>query len=259
MTTFLFDKIVFGPVKSRRLGVSLGINLLPLSKKYCNFDCLYCECGWSHLMPVKKGDIPRRKDVAEALKITLSEMKADRKTPDVITFAGNGEPTMHPDFAGIARDTVTIRDEFFPGCRITLLTNAALLHVEKIRKAISLLDVNILKLDTAVESTFERLNRPSPGITLNRIIRNLAGYYGPKTVQTLFIRGRNSFRDIDNTTTAELEALLEAYRLIQPESIMVYTFDRDTPAEDLVKISEEELEDIARFFRRKGFSIELTR
>ncbi len=258
MATFLFDKIVFGPVQSRRLGVSLGINLLPLSKKYCNYDCLYCECGWSHLMPVKPGDIPRRKDVAQALRETLAEMKMDGRTPDVITFAGNGEPTMHPDFAGIAEDTVSIRDEWFPGCRITLLTNATLLHTEKIRRAISLLDVNILKLDTAVERTFLRLNKPSPGITLERVIRNLTGYYGQKTLQTLFIRGKNSYADLDNTTGEEMEALLRAYRLIRPDSIMVYTFERDTAAGDIVRIPPGELESLAAVIRDEGYNVELT-
>ncbi len=258
MATFLFDKIVFGPVHSRRLGVSLGINLLPLSKKYCNYDCVYCECGWSHLIPVEKSDIPKRNEVAFALSETLSAMKAEGKTPDVITFAGNGEPTMHPDFAGIVEDTVRIRDEYFPDCKITLLTNAVLLNTKKVRQAMSLLDVNILKLDTAIERTFYRMNKPSPGITLDKVIRNLIGYYGPKTIQTLFIRGKNSFSDLDNTADDELEALIRAYHKIRPDSIMVYTFERDTPTGDLMKIPPEELGIIARLLRDEGFHVELS-
>ncbi|HYW95917.1 MAG TPA: radical SAM protein, partial [Bacteroidales bacterium] len=256
--TFLFDKIVFGPVKSRRLGISLGINLLPLSKKYCNFDCVYCECGWSHLEPVHAQDIPGREEVAETLRDVLGEMKKRGEMPDVITFAGNGEPTMHPQFAGIAEDTVNIRNDFFPGCKISLLTNATLLQKEPIRKAIEQLDINILKLDTAINSTFEALNKPAAGITLERIIRNLCDYKGNKTVQTLFIRGKNSLSHIDNTTDDELNALILAYRKIKPDAIMVYTFERDTPSSELVRIPVHELEAIASLLEDEGFNVELT-
>ena len=258
MSTFLFDKIVFGPVRSRRLGVSLGINLLPLDKKYCNYDCIYCECGWSHTEKVKNSELPGRQEVAEALEQVLAGMKKDDKVPDVITFAGNGEPTMHPEFAGIAEDTVRIRDAFFPECRITLLSNATLLHKTSIRNAMTRLDVNILKLDTAIDQTFERLNKPSPGITLGKVIKNLREYNGPKTLQTLFLRGKNSLADIDNTTDDELNALILAYRQIKPDSIMVYTFERDTAANDLVKIPAEELQSIASLLTDEGFNVDLT-
>ena len=258
MATFLFDRIVFGPVNSRRLGVSLGINLLPLAKKYCNYDCLYCECGWSHLEPVKSRDIPARLEVESELHNVLKTMKETGQKPDVITFAGNGEPTMHPDFAGIAKDTAAIRDEFFPDCKIILLTNATLLHKTGISQAMSFCDVNVLKLDTAINETFYRLNKPSKGITLDMVLRNLIGFDGPKTIQTLFVRGKNNLRDIDNTTDDELNALILAYRKIQPDSIMVYTFERDTPTGDLIKIPPAELESIAGLLRDEGFHVELT-
>jgi wyosine [tRNA(Phe)-imidazoG37] synthetase (radical SAM superfamily) len=257
MSTFLFDKIIFGPVQSRRLGVSLGINLLPLSKKLCNFDCIYCECGWSHIHEIRKTDIPSRKEVASELSKVLGEMKISGKKPDMITFAGNGEPPMHPDFEGIAEDTSIIRNEYFPDCQISLLSNSSLLHKKSIAAAMRFIDINFLKLDTAIEATFQKINKPVESIRLEEIIDSLAEYKGPKTIQTLFIRGLNEFEGADNTTDKEIEGLIEAYKRIKPESVMVYTFSRDTPTPDLIKISTDELKNIAGRIESAGFKVEL--
>jgi wyosine [tRNA(Phe)-imidazoG37] synthetase (radical SAM superfamily) len=257
MSTFLFDKIVFGPVQSRRLGVSLGINLLPLSKKLCNFNCIYCECGWSHKHETGKMNIPSRKDVGIELEEALRKMKLAGEKPDMITFAGNGEPAMHPEFKGIAEDTANVRDQYFPDCKISLLSNSSLLHKKSIAAAMNFIDINILKLDTAIESTFQKINKPVESIKLERIIRSLAEYNRPKTIQTLFIRGLNEFEGADNTTDEEIKALIEAYRFIKPDSIMVYTFSRDTPTPDLIKITPEELINIAGRIESAGFKVEL--
>lgn len=257
MATFLFDKIVFGPVSSRRLGVSLGINLLPLSKKLCNFDCIYCECGWSHQHKIRRSEIPSRKEVFIALENKLAEMVHEGKKPDVITFAGNGEPTMHPEFSGIVKDTVILRDKFFPGCKISLLCNSTLIHKAQIREVLPLIDQNIFKLDTAIESTFIRLNKPAPGITLASIIENLTGWEGPMILQTMLIKGKDEYSDIDNTTHEEISALIRAYRDIHPASIMIYTFERDTPTDKLIKPGKEILLSTGKRLLEEGFKVEV--
>ncbi len=257
MATFLFDKIVFGPVSSRRLGVSLGINLLPLSKKLCNFDCIYCECGWSHLQKIRPGELPSRKEVFIALENKLTEMLKEGPIPDVITFAGNGEPTMHPDFNGIVKDTVILRDRFFPDCKISLLCNSTLIHKEKIREVLPLIDQNIFKLDTAIEYTFIRLNKPAPGISLSSIIENLTAWEEPIILQTLLIKGKDEYSDIDNTTEEEINALIRAYHEIDPASIMIYTFERDTPTHKLIRPGKETLLATGQRLLEEGFKVEV--
>ena len=258
MSTFLFGEIVFGPVYSRRLGSSLGINLLPCDRKYCNFDCIYCECGWSNLLPVRRQDLPQRQEVKDVLRAKVEEMKLKGQKPDVITFAGNGEPSMHPDFEGIVADTFALRNEFFPGCRISLLSNSSLIHNPSVRKAMDSIDMNILKLDTAKEDTFQKLNKPSKGISIAKITEALAEYRGRKIIQTLFIRGTGNFEGIDNTGDKEIQLLIEAYRKIQPEMIMIYSFYRDTPTDELVKVGAEELLRIAGILEKEGFSVDTT-
>lgn len=258
MATFLFDDIIFGPVKSRRLGTSLGINLLPVSKKLCNFDCVYCECGWSNIHKIQKKDLPSRELVSTELNRILLEMKSRGEKPDVITYAGNGEPTMHPEFEGIAEDVFLIRNSVFPNCKISLLSNSSLLHKKSIVKALSFIDQNILKLDTAIEKSFQQINKPAPGIKLELIISELEKLKSQKTIQTLFFKGKSSLSSIDNTREEEIEALLAAYHRIRPDSIMVYSFYRDTPTDELEIIGKEQLEKIAERIRKAGFKVELT-
>jgi wyosine [tRNA(Phe)-imidazoG37] synthetase (radical SAM superfamily) len=258
MATFLFDKIVFGPVKSRRLGSSLGINLLPVSKKLCNFDCIYCECGWSNIHHIKNDDIPAVEDVIQALLKTLQEMKSKGEKPDVITYAGNGEPTMHPQFSEIAEKVCEVRNEFFPDCKISLLCNSALLFKKEIIESLKFIDQNILKLDTAIENSFQKINRPSGGIKLERIISELSKVKTQKTIQTLFLKGKDELSEIDNTTEKEINALIGAYKKIKPDSIMVYSFYRDTPTSSLITIKENKLREIANRIEKEGFKVELT-
>ncbi len=256
MSTFLFDKIVFGPVKSRRLGVSLGINLLPTTGKICNFDCIYCECGWNE--KGLKPDLPSRADVRKALEEKLKEMAVEGKNPDVITFAGNGEPTMHPDFEGIIDDTILLRNKYCPGAGIAVLSNATLIHKENVARALQKADQNILKLDTINEKSFRCINNPSEAIKLEKIINNLISFKGNIIIQTLFFAGEFGGVKIDNTSDEELKGLIGAYKRINPEKIMIYTFERDTAAQGLRKISRPGLQKIAKILEREGFMVEVS-
>lgn len=259
MSTFLFDKIIFGPVQSRRLGVSLGINLLPSNKKYCNFNCIYCECGWSHIHKVEAKDLPSRTEVKEALIKKLKEMKAANRKPDVITYAGNGEPTMHPEFPGIIDDSIEVRDIYCPEAEIAVLSNSTLIHKKKIADALARVDQNILKLDTVNQDTFNVLNCPAPGMKIKNIISDLINLEAKKIIQTLFIRGIFNGISFDNTSEEELSGLIEAYKKIRPEKIMVYTFARDTAAtEGLYRISRHELNRIAAKINEAGFITEIS-
>ena len=173
MPVFLFDEIIFGPVKSRRLGVSLGINLLPLDCKYCNFDCIYCECGRTYKEKYTGDKFHPRDQVKKELERVLIEMKNNNNPPDVITFAGNGEPTIHPDFEGIIDDTTVIRDKYFKDARIAVLSNATLIQNKKIFNALNKVDDNILKLDSAFDETVRFLNNPPKSFSVNKLINNL--------------------------------------------------------------------------------------
>jgi len=229
MSTFLFDSIIFGPVRSRRLGVSLGINLLPCDRKVCSFNCIYCECGWTPGAGSTGSHLPSRTEVREALRTRLEEMKKKGEKPDVITYAGNGEPTMHPDFPGIIDDSVTLRNEFFPEAKISVLSNATGIDRKSIRDALMKVDMNILKLDSAFMSTVVALNRPRKSYNLEKTIENMKLFNGKFIIQSLFVRGEHEGKTVDNTTPAEVDAWLQKVRELSPESVMIYTIDRDTP------------------------------
>ena len=189
MSTFLFDRIIFGPVKSRRLGVSLGINLLPASRKVCNFNCIYCECGWTFDKSKEKGSLPKREEIYKALEKKLSEMKAKNKPPDVITFAGNGEPTLHPDFPAIVDDCIDLRNKYFPDTRIAVLSNSTTITIPSVREALLKVDQNILKLDSGFDLTVRIHNQPRVNVKVTELIANLKQFNGQLIIQTLFLRG----------------------------------------------------------------------
>ncbi len=255
MPTFLFNDIVFGPVRSRRLGVSLGINLLPVSRKVCSFNCIYCECGWTSLGNDVSTSLPSRSAVYEALRTKLSEMKQQGNPPDVITYAGNGEPTLHPDFASIIDDSVTLRDEFFPEAKVSVLSNGSTLHHRNVREALKKVDMNILKLDSVIPGTVRRLNQPRGAIDLARFEKQVKDFDGRFIIQTLFVRGEYRGETINNTTPEELEAWLEAIARLRPQSVMIYTIDRDTPVgSNLRKVPAEELRTIAGRVEALGIS-----
>lgn len=258
MATFLFDEIIFGPVKSRRLGVSLGVNLLPTDSKVCSFDCIYCECGWNPKKREKKAELPARETVAGNLRNKLKAMQENGQLPDVITFAGNGEPTLHPQFSEIIDDTIALRDEFAPDCRIAVLSNATMIHRERIFQALLKIEDNILKLDSAIEDTVQLLDCPVGRFNLQETIEQLKRFGKRAIIQTLFVRGIHKEQVIDNTTEEELAAWLEALKTIQPGQVMIYTIERDTPAEGLQKIGLEELNAIAARVRLAGFAVQVS-
>ena len=258
MGTFLFDKIIFGPVKSRRLGVSLGINLLPTNSKLCNFNCIYCECGWTPGKQEFKVKFHERKIVAEKLEEMLIEMKQNNKPLDVITYAGNGEPTLHPDFDKIIDDTIKIRDKYFPKVRIAVLSNATLLHKEKVFNALKLVDDNILKLDSAFANTIKLFNNPIGKYDVNKIVENFKRFNGKLIIQTMFVKGQYEGQKVDNTTEKELSAWIKLLHQIKPKTVMIYTIARDTPSPDLVKVSADELYLIKDRLNKEGFEVQVS-
>jgi len=260
MGTFLFDKIIFGPVRSRRLGVSLGINLLPTQRKICNFNCIYCECGWTEQIEKVPGYLPGRKDVFEALDRKLAEMRAMHQKPDVITYAGNGEPTLHPGFPGIIDDSIILRNKYFPGARIAVLSNSTTITDPLVKAALLRVDMNILKLDSAFDTTVNIHNQPAADINIEDLINNLAGFNGKLIIQTLFLRGIYNDRIIDNTTSAELNAWLKAIKKIKPSEVMIYTISRDTPPEggELHKVPARELREIASMVEKLGIKTQVS-
>jgi wyosine [tRNA(Phe)-imidazoG37] synthetase (radical SAM superfamily) len=246
MSTFLFDSIVFGPVRSRRLGVSLGINLLPVDRKVCSFDCIYCECGWTSCGAGPTVKLPSRKEVHDALRKKLSGMLEKVNGPDVITYAGNGEPTMHPDFNGIIDDSIVLRDEFFPSAKISVLSNGSTLHRKAVREALMKVDMNILKLDSAFPETVKRLNQPRGKYDPEALARNVRDFDGRFIIQSLFVRGRYHGEIIDNATPAEVDAWLAMIGKLKPQAVMIYTIERETPlGNDLNKVPVTELKAIA--------------
>ena len=243
--TSLFHDIIFGPVHSRRLGLSLGVNLLPTESKLCSFDCIYCECGWNAEHPGARR-FNTREDVRTQLATTLRRMVADGTPPDVITFAGNGEPTMHPEFEAVIGDTIALRDALCPAAKVSVLSNATQIHRDSVRRALLRVDNNILKLDSAFDATARLINNPqSPVYSVRRVVDQMKGFDGHLTVQTMFLRGEFDRQRVDNTTEEEVAAWLRLIGEIRPRQVMVYSLDRDTPCRTLEKVPREELQAIA--------------
>lgn len=250
----LFDQIIFGPINSRRLGLSLGINLLPIDAKICTFDCIYCECGFNTTF--KESTIPTREQVHETLGAKLQEMANEGQVPDVITFAGNGEPTLHKDFEGIIDDTIALRNKYCPTAKVSVLSNSTQIHKPKVFSALNKVDNNILKFDTAIDRTLQLMDRPTGKIkNVAWFIEHLKKFEGRLIIQTMFLRGEFKGEQIDNTTELEVETWLKALDEIQPQQVMIYTIDRETPAQNLEKISQEEMNIIAEKVRKKGFEV----
>lgn len=258
MATFLFDKIVFGPVRSRRLGNSLGINLLPSDSKWCTFNCIYCECGWTVTGPYDAGRYPSRGLVKEQLEKRLLLMREEGEEPDAITFAGNGEPTLHPEFAGIIADTLILRDNLATDASIAVLSNGTTLDDPEVFNALQRVDQSILKIDSANEKTIRLLNQPGKGFSLQAMIENLMRFDGRFILQTLFVRGEYRGVKVDNASGEELSAWLELVGRITPRLVMVYTIARETPAAGLFKIPPEELRAIAERVEKLGIPAQVS-
>lgn len=257
MATKLFNSTIFGPIHSRRLGVSLGINLLPSDGKICSFDCIYCECGYNS-QGQGSGVIPARATVKKSLRKKLKAMLEAGESLDVITFAGNGEPTVHPHFAEIVADTIAIRNEFYPQAKVSVLTNSSFLGNPKVVKALKSIDNNLLKLDSAIVRTMRILNAPvNKDIIPEGVIMDIKQFNGDCIIQTMILRGTHNGVVVDNSTDVEINALIEAYREIAPKEIMIYSIDRETPEKELEKVSTEELERIAEKIREEGFNVKV--
>ena len=242
--TALFEDIIFGPIRSRRLGLSLGVNLLPTHSKLCNFDCIYCECGWNADNATSRR-FNSREEVRTRLEEVLSQMVADSTPPDVITFAGNGEPTMHPDFEAIIDDTIALRDRLCPSAKVSVLSNATMIGRESVRRALKRVDNNILKLDSAFDQTVQLVNNPCGSYSVATVVENLRKFDGEFILQTMFLRGEYNGQKVDNTTEREVEAWLHLVEELRPRKVMVYSLDRDTPCKTLTKVEREELQQIA--------------
>lgn len=244
MATVIYPSPIFGPVHSRRLGISLGINLMPADGKICTFDCIYCECGFNaeHRPRLKR---PSREDVAAKLEEKLKEMAAEGLKPDVLTFAGNGEPTAHPLFAEIIDDTLKLRDKYCPGAKVSVLSNSTMAHLESVHAALMRIDNNILKLDTVDAEYINRVDRPQSGTyDVNNIVEELRRFNGKAIIQTMFMKGSADGKSVDNTGDEYVEPWLKAIEYIKPKEVMVYTIDRETPAKGLLKATKEELDGI---------------
>ena len=247
----LFDSIVYGPIRSRRLGVSLGVNLMPTTAKLCTFDCVYCECGWNQ--PVLHPTLPTRNEVREALRTQLSTLQSQL---DVITFSGNGEPTLHPDFLGIIEDTCALRDEYCPKAKVSVLSNSTQLGRKDVVEALRLCDNRILKLDSAIDTTMRLVDKPvNAQLTVGQVVEWLKVFDGDFTLQTCFLRGVYEGQVIDNTTDEELKAWYDIVDTLRPKQVMIYVIDRETPLKTLEKIPAEKMEEIAAPLRKKGIDI----
>lgn len=252
MSTVIYPSPIFGPIHSRRLGVSLGINLLPADGKHCSFDCIYCECGYNKDRRPHR-PLPTREEVREALEARLKEMQANGPTPDVFTFAGNGEPTAHPQFAGIIDDTLELRDRYFPHVKVSVLSNATFIHRPAVFAALEKVDNNILKLDTVDPAYIRLVDRPTGTYDVNRIIDSMKAFQGRLIVQTMFLKGKTDEGvEVDNTSDAYVLPWIEVVKSISPRQVMIYTIDRATPDQSLQKATHEELDRIVGLLRQEG-------
>ena len=239
MSTIIYPSPIFGPVQSRRLGISLGINLLPPDGKVCTFDCIYCECGFNENHRPKQ-PLPTREQVVTALERKLQQMQEDGQMPDVLTFAGNGEPTCHPRFADIIDDTIRLRDQYCPQAKVSVLSNSTMIHRPDVHDALMRVDNNIQKLDTIAPDFIRQVDRPTGAYDVGLIIERLKAFHGHVIIQTMFLKGLG----IDNTTEQYVAPWLEAVKDIAPSQVMIYTIDRETPDQSLLKAAHEELDAI---------------
>ena len=243
MSTIIYPSPIFGPVHSRRLGISLGINLMPADGKICTFNCIYCECGLNEdHRPAQPR--PTRELVAEKLESKLQEMAADGQLPDVLTFAGNGEPTCHPHFAEIIDDTIRLRNQYCPKAKVSVLSNATMIQHQSVHDALMRVDNNILKLDTIDPLYINKVDQPVIPYDVEKVIERLKAFQGHVIIQTMFMRGEGEKESADNTGEEYVRPWLEAVKEIAPQQVMIYTIDRETPTQGLLKATHAQLDAI---------------
>ena len=247
-----FDDIVFGPIFSRRLGSSLGVNILPSKGKLCNFDCIYCECGWN-ADGVAERRFPVLAEVEAALLEKMESLVAAGTPVDSITFSGNGEPTMNPDFPQIIDVTLRLRDRFFPNAKVSVLSNATLIGRQVIADALKKVDNPILKIDAATDSLIEMINKPVGSYKLSNVVENLKGFNGEFILQTMFLRSS----EFDLTNPEALTGWQNIVRELKPRQVMVYTIDRETPDKTLGKYTVEEMSSFVQPLVDEGFDVQI--
>ena len=246
------EETVFGPIKSRRLGNSLGINLLPRKGKLCNFDCIYCECGWNRDGRDDR-TLPSGREVSEALNTALAECRVKGTPIDSITFSGDGEPTLHPEFPFIVDEVIRLRDRYFPESKVTVLSNATQVHRPEILQALCKVDNPIMKIDAALTAGAKLINRPATGYSVESVVEALKGFEGNFILQTMFLRSS----DYDSSKPAAVAAWMDIVRDLHPREVMVYTIDRETPQEGLQKFSVEEMRNLVKPLIDEGFSVQI--
>lgn len=257
MSTVIYPSPIFGPVKSRRLGVSLGINLLPADGKWCSFDCIYCECGFNKDRKAHK-PLPTREEVRQALELRLQDMQQNGPKPDVLTLAGNGEPTLHPMFAEIIDDILSLRNQYFPEAKVSLLSNSTQLHRKEVREAVMRLDNPIMKLDTVNPLYINKVDKPAGHYDVEKLVEQLAGMNKRIIIQTMFMGGEYEGESVDNCGEEFVGPWLDALKRINPRQVMIYTIDRETPADGLQKASHEQLDAIARRVESLGIPVSVS-
>lgn len=254
MATILYPSPIVGPIHSRRLGISLGVNVNPSDGKICTFDCIYCEVGYNC---TRRPTLPRpsRELIAERLEAKLKEMHTAGAKLDVITFSGNGEPTTHPDFLHIIEDTIRLRNAYYPEAKVSVLTNSTLAHRPDVHRALLLADNNIMKLDTVDPAYINKVDRPTqPSYNVENIVKEMASFNGHCIVQTMFMHGTDdNGESVDNISEGFISAWLQTLRRIQPSAVMIYTIDRETPCPTLSKATHEELDGIRDRVIGEGF------
>lgn len=231
---------------------------MPTDSKICSFDCIYCECGWNPQKREQKSKLPARELVRLKMDEKLREMVVNNELPDVITFAGNGEPTLHPEFEGIIDDTIELRNQLAPNARIAVLSNSSMLHKPSVVSALLKIEDNILKLDSAFEETVKMIDCPVGHFNLAEVVENLKVFNGKLIIQTLFVRGNHKGQQIDNATEKEIRAWLKLVEEIRPLQVMIYTIDRDTAAAGLEKVGLEELKQIASRVEALGMKVQVS-
>lgn len=252
----IFSTNIVGPIHSRRLGISLGVNLLPKDGKVCSFDCLYCECGWN--ADHRGGHLPDADEVMRELETKLQTMHAAGEALDVITFAGNGEPTLHPDFPRVIERTLQLRDQYYPKVKVSVLSNATQIGKEAVRSALLRVDNNILKIDGAFDETVHLIDQPADShYSVRQVIEWMKTFRGQLIVQTMFVRGEHNGQRVDNTTPQEVAAWCDLMREVRPHQIMVYSLDRPTPEPLLTKVSKEEMTQLVAPLLAEGFNIQI--
>lgn len=248
----LREETVFGPIFSRRLGSSLGINLLPEKGKICNFDCIYCECGWNR---DGRDDtvLPTAAKVRGDLERMLKRLAADGTRVDSITFSGDGEPTLNPDFPQIIDDTIRLRDMYYPQAKVSVLSNATRVHLPQVFNALRKVDNPIMKIDAPTNALVELINQPAPGYDVNRVVEALKAFNGEFVLQTCMLR----YDRFDSASPEVINGMLEIVRILRPREWMVYTIDRPTPMLGLQKFSPDEMRALVKPLLDEGFCIQI--